>query len=147
MNTIVVGVDGSEESVEALRFAIGEAQRSHASVKAVTAWHVRPAAYGSGWSVTVEAKSYQTEARNELEHTLDEAGAATAGVEVESSLVEGQPAEVLCREARDADMLVVGSRGFGAVHGLVSGSVSQACVQHASCPVVIMPHHSAVNQG
>ena len=142
MNTIVVGVDGSEESVEALRFALGEAARSHAAVKAVTAWQVRPAAYGSGWSVTVDAKSYQTEARKELEHTLDAAGAATAGVEVESSIVEGQPAEVLCRAARDADMLVVGSRGFNAVHGLVSGSVGQACMRHASCPVVIMPHRA-----
>ena len=60
MSTIVVGVDGSEESVEALRFALDEATRSHAAVKAVTAWHVPPAAYGMGWTVPVEPESYET---------------------------------------------------------------------------------------
>ena len=66
MSTIVVGVDGSEESVEALRFALDEAARSHAAVKAVTAWHVPPAAYGMGWTVPVEPESYETVARKLL---------------------------------------------------------------------------------
>jgi nucleotide-binding universal stress UspA family protein len=140
MSTIVVGVDGSEDSVEALRFALDEAVRSHAAVKAVTAWHVPPAAYGVGWSVPVEPASFELAAKAQLEHTLDEAGVAAAGVDVEAAVVKGEAAEVLCDAARDAELLVVGSRGFGAVRSLVSGSVGQACVHHAPCPVVIVPH-------
>ena len=142
MSTIVVGVDGSEESVEALRFALDEAARSHAAVKAVTAWHVPPAAYGMGWTVPVEPESYETVARKRLEHTLDEAGAATAGVDVDAEVIKGEAADVLCDAARDAELLVVGSRGLGALRSLVTGSVGQACVHHAPCPVVIMPHRA-----
>jgi nucleotide-binding universal stress UspA family protein len=142
MSTIVVGVDGSEESVEALRFALGEAARCHAALKAVTAWHVPPAAYGMGWSVPVDSESFEAVARKRLEHTLDDAGVSTAGIEVDAEVVEGEAAEVLCDAARDAELLVVGSRGFGALRTLVTGSVGQACMHHAPCPVVIVPHRT-----
>lgn len=142
MNTIVVGVDGSAGSVDALRFAIDWARLSNASVKAVAAWNVHPIA---GWDESVpddvESDRVSTEAR--LAKALEEAQASHSGVLVSSDVVRGQPAEVLCEAAEGADLLVVGSRGLGGFRGLLLGSVSQQCTNHASCPVVIIPPRHA----
>ena len=54
---------------------------------------------------------------------------------------EGSPAEILIEASRDADLLVVGSRGLGGFKGLLLGSVSQQCSQHARCPIVIVGPH------
>ena len=64
----------------------------------------------------------------------------TSGVTVTPILCEGQAAEILCEQARGADLLVVGSRGFGGFRGLLLGLVSQQRANHAPCPVVIIPH-------
>ena len=56
-------------------------------------------------------------------------------------MVEGYPAPTLIDEAREADLLVVGSRGHGAFAGMLLGSVSQHCAQQAACPVVIVRRH------
>jgi nucleotide-binding universal stress UspA family protein len=139
MSTIVVGVDGSAGSIEALRFAIDEARLLNTNVKAVAAWHVPPLAYGAGWSVPVDAESFRTSAEAALAKTLEEVGVADCGVQVTQEVKLGQPAVVLCEEARGADLLVVGSRGLGGFRGLLLGSVSQQCAHHAPCPVVIVP--------
>jgi nucleotide-binding universal stress UspA family protein len=140
MATIVVGIDSSEASVEALRFAIEEARRRGAEVKAVKAWSVPPLAYGAVWSVPVNVGDYAKIAQTEFDKSLAEAGVADSGVTVTPVLREGQPAEILCLEAINADLLVVGSRGLGGFRGLLLGSVSQQCANHATCPVVIIPH-------
>jgi len=139
MSTIVVGVDGSEGSMDALRFAIREARIREAQVKAVGAWHVPPYAYGAGWSVPVELESFRETAQSALEKSLDDADSVGSGVTVTAVLGQGQAADVLCHEARDADLLVVGSRGLGGFAGLLLGSVSQQCAQHATCPVLVVP--------
>jgi nucleotide-binding universal stress UspA family protein len=64
---------------------------------------------------------------------------ATDGIELEADAVEGPPADTLIAAGRDAELLVVGSRGRGGFAGLLLGSVSQQCAQHAPCPVVILP--------
>ena len=145
MGTIVVGVDGSEGSLAALRFAIEEAKIRSAEVKAVNAWNVPPAVYGGGWAPAgVDFDEFRKLAEAALEKTLQEVGAGESGVSVTAILREGQPADVLCAEAPNADdLLVVGSRGLGGFRGLLLGSVSQQVVNHSTCPVVVVPHHEA----
>lgn len=142
MRTIVVGVDGSKGSVEALRFALETARALQAEVRAVTAWHVPPAAYGAGWSMPVDAESYHKDATARLLRALWEAGADAAEDAVTPKVVLGDPVTVLCDEAETADMLVVGTRGRGGIRSLVYGSVSHACAQHTPCPIVIVPHRA-----
>jgi nucleotide-binding universal stress UspA family protein len=148
MGTIVVGVDGSEGSLAALRFAIEEAKIRGVEVKAVNAWHVPPAVYGGGWAPTgIDFDEFRNLAEAALERTLEEAGARASGASVTAILREGQPADVLCAEAPNADdLLVVGSRGLGGFRGLLLGSVSQQAVHHSACPVVVVPHHRAEDE-
>ena len=141
MSTIVVGVDGSKGAVEALKFAINEARIRGADVKAVAAWEVPAAAYGSGWiPIPVDPSDYEKIGQDVLDQSLEEAGAAKADVKVTPVLREGQAADVLVAEAQGADLLVVGSRGLGGFKGLLLGSVSQQCAHHATCPVAIVPN-------
>jgi len=141
MSTIVVGVDGSPGSVRALKFALDEARVRGDDVTAVAAWHLPAAVYESAWApVAVDPQDFEKVAQAALDRSLDEAGAAETGVSVTRLVREGQAADVLVAEAREADLLVVGSRGLGGFKGLLLGSVSQQCVHHAGCPVVIVPN-------
>jgi nucleotide-binding universal stress UspA family protein len=140
MSTVVVGVDGSEGAVAALRFALDEARLRGCGVKVVSAWHIPTAAYESGWvPIPVEITDYEQRGTTALETTIERAGADTSGVEITRIVREGQPAEVLVAEATADDLLVVGSRGRGGFRGLLLGSTSQQCAHHAPCPVAIVP--------
>ncbi len=142
--TVVVGIDGSPGSIEALHFAVEEARIRGAALKVVSAWHVPSGVYGSGWSATaVDIDEYRKLAQAALDETLAEAGLADSGLAVTPVLREGQAAESLCAEATGADLLVVGSRGLGGFRGLLLGSVSQQVVHHAPCPVVVVPGQQA----
>jgi nucleotide-binding universal stress UspA family protein len=139
--TIVVGVDGSAGSVHALEFALKEARMRGADVKAVSAWHIPVSAYNTGWvPVGVDPSDFERIAKSALDKSLVEAAAAESGVSVTPILREGQAADVLVAEARESDLLVVGSRGLGGFKGLLLGSVSQQCAHHAACPVAIVPN-------
>lgn len=139
--TVVVGIDGSEGSRNALTFALEEARIRGADVKAVAAWHVPASAYDTGWvPASVDPGDFEKIARSALETTLVESHAAESGVSVTPIVREGQAADVLVAEARGADLLVVGSRGLGGFKGLLLGSVGQQCAHHASCPVAIVPN-------
>jgi len=139
MAVIVVGVDGSEASKEALRWAIDEAELRTATLRAVHAWtyppifgeaYVVPEALGPNWL------------RDQAQQRLDDVVAEVAGrnphAYIEPVVREGPAAQVLIDVARDADLLVVGSRGHGGFAGLLLGSVSQQCAQHAPCAVTIV---------
>jgi nucleotide-binding universal stress UspA family protein len=137
--TIVVGIDGSDESKEAFRFALEEARIRGVGVRAITAWYVPGIAYAAGGyapSVDLSAE-IEGDARKCLEDVVT--AVERPGVEVETTVRQGQPAQVLLDEAREADLLVVGSRGLGGFRGLLLGSVSQQCAQHSPCPVTILP--------
>jgi nucleotide-binding universal stress UspA family protein len=141
MSFIVVGLDGSEGSARALEFALDEARLRGAALHAVTAWETPVPAYaGLSMPYMVDSSEFETSARESLEHTIGRSSAELSDVEVETIVRQGHPAEILADEASDADLLVVGSRGFGGFHGLLVGSVSQQCAQHAPCPVVIVPN-------
>jgi nucleotide-binding universal stress UspA family protein len=142
MSTVVVGVDGSAGSVAALRHAIEEAKLRKAGLKAVAAWNVPPLAYEAEWTAAeLDPKTFEEAANSALANAL--ADVDTTGVDVSRTVREGQPADVLLLEARDADLLVVGSRGMGGFRGLLLGSVSQQCTQHATGPVTVVPHPHA----
>ena len=141
MKTIVVGVDGSPGSVAALRFAIEEAQTRRAEIRAVNAWHIPAAAYGSGVApAPVSLSDFEQLGTTALASALKEVAPSVNGVKITSVVREGDPTDVLIDEAKDAELLVVGSRGLGGVRGLLLGSVSNHCTQHAPRPVVVIPH-------
>ena len=143
MSPVVVGVDGSDGSVRALRFALNEARARATNVKAVGSWDVPVAAYESGWvTAPIDFGEFATFAQSALDKALADAGAADSGVEATSVVRQGQPADVLCAEAQGADLLVVGSRGLGGFRGLMLGSVSQQCSHHTPCPLVIVPNRA-----
>jgi nucleotide-binding universal stress UspA family protein len=133
---IVVGVDGSPSSMNALRWAIRQAKLTGAEVEAVTAWSY-PAGYG--WAPVGDgAVDLEGEAGKILFDALAEVSGIAPDVVVEPSVVFGHAADVLVRAAEGADLLVVGSRGHGGFAGMLLGSASQHCVQHAHCPVLVL---------
>jgi nucleotide-binding universal stress UspA family protein len=141
MTTIVVGVDGSEHAKAALRWAVDEATRvGGATVVAVTSWQypITPASpWMTGYEVPIDLSEPTTEM---LRATIaDVVSVPPAGVTVEQRVEVGPPAQVLLEAAKDADLLVVGTRGLGGFKGLLLGSVSHQIATHAPCTVVIVP--------
>ncbi len=145
---IVVGVDGSDESAAALRWAVAEGRLRDAQVEAVHAWSFVP--------MTTTADSGLvpmpwTESTEMLEATHDAAARIAeeqvtsvlgAGHGVALSLVQGEASEALLEAARGADLLVVGNRGRGALKEVFVGSTSGRVADHAPCPVVIVRAYS-----
>ena len=139
---VVVGVDGSAESVAALRWAARYATATGARVRALLAWHYPTAAGEAPVGVAPEAIRAQTEAQ--MHETLDAAiaeayqGQESAGAEKHTAY--GHPAQALIEASKEAGLLVVGRHGRGAFTGMTLGSVSIHCVTSASCPVVVVRH-------
>lgn len=137
---IVVGVDGSESSKGALRWAVRQAELTDGTVNAVIAWEYPPL-YGSiGWldapqSIAGDMKVWAAQALDGAIRDVVKTGEAAR---VKATVAYGTAAAVLLDAARDADLLVVGSHGHGGFSGALLGSVSQHCSQHASCPVVVV---------
>jgi nucleotide-binding universal stress UspA family protein len=152
MGQIVVGVDGSPGSVAALRFALAEARLRGATVLALHAW-VLPYVEAPG-PFLVElpapdvppleevAAGLERGAKERLAASLREAAGETEGVDVQQRVEEGSPARLLIEASRDAELLVVGTRGRGGFAGLLLGSVSRHCLSHAHCPVAVVPPQS-----
>lgn len=143
---IVVGVDGSNESLEALRWALGEARLRATAVRAVRVWEYPFVAPSAEWTlgapapqpVAVDPQEVRHLAETQLDQVVSEVEPDAAGVQIEQHVIEGHPANALVEASKGADLLVVGSRGHGGFAGLLLGSVSQACVHHAHCPVVVV---------
>ena len=130
---IVAGVDGSDESRQALRWALRQAELTGVALHVVAAWPT-PATYG--YPEPYLDTDIEEGVRANLKRILDELPATD--VPISSAVINGRPAAVLVDAASDADLLVVGSRGRGAFAGLLLGSVSAHCVSHARCPVTVV---------
>jgi len=132
---IVVGVDGSEHSEQALRWGAYLAATLSARLDAVTAWEYPPS---FGWAAI--APDWDPAA--DMAKVLSDAVLAAFGTDPPPGLQmlvrEGGAAEVLLAESAGAAMLVTGSRGHGGFAGLLLGSVSAIVAEHASCPVLIV---------
>ncbi len=135
---IVVGVDGSEGSLEALRFALEEARLRGGTVAALFAWSIPFVADVPTGMLPELMDDFRADAETLLEEQLAAVG-DSGGVEIERIVVEGPPAQALVGAAEGAALLVVGSRGRGGFKGLLLGSVSSQCAHHAPCPVVVVP--------
>jgi nucleotide-binding universal stress UspA family protein len=136
---VVLGVDGSEGSERALGWAAEEAKLRSAKVRVVTAWHVPAMAYGAGFAPMVSPSL--DESTRQAAETVAKAAAEELrgkGLQVDIKVCNDQAADALIEESRNADLLVVGSRGHGGFTGLLLGSVGQQCVHHATCPVVVI---------
>lgn len=136
---VIVGVDGSQESIEALAWAARYATATGAKITAVQAWHYPAAgpvqAGGPPPAITDQARSTMQET---LDKALTDVFGTTNPENVDTKLAYGHPAMVLVNESEGADLLVVGNRGHGAFHGMLLGSVSIHCVSNATCPVVVV---------
>ena len=167
MARIVVGVDASPGALRALTWAADEARLRLAPLEVVHAYHAqalaaplsfpsetalpgqvaaagpRPTEEELAKTAELQAEFQQAirgQADELLEHLLGEAGEAIEGIDVRPTVVEDRnPAEALVELSHDADLLVVGARGRGGFTSLLLGSVSQAVVHHARCPVVVIP--------
>ena len=132
---IIVGVDGSQSSIDALKMAAELARLLGAPIHAVTVWQVPIGFEGTSsagmWSPAGEAGRILSEA-------IQTAFPAGQPENLSRMIVAGHAASVLIKRSEDASMLVVGSRGRGGFIGLLLGSVSTECAQYARCPVLIM---------
>jgi nucleotide-binding universal stress UspA family protein len=146
---VVVGVDGSAGAAEALRWAVAEARLRKAQLRIVHAWTYgytgmpvggfgAMGGFESYVSLGIDAADLQRAAEDLLEKVISEVAGGVEGVEIARQVVAGAAAQVLIGAAVGADLLVVGSRGHGGFVGLMLGSVSQQCVHHAPCPVVVV---------
>jgi nucleotide-binding universal stress UspA family protein len=137
MGRIVVGVDGSEISIAALRWAVEEARVRRADLDVVMAWTLPP--YGDevvgAWSVGA-ADHIQDAAAATLAASLEQVD--TTGVTVTRHLVGNVAQQALLDFAKDADLVVVGNRGRGGLQSLLLGSVSHFVIHHVGCPVVVV---------
>lgn len=137
---VVVGVDGSDPSLSALRWAVRHARLTGSRIEAVTAWQY-PVLYT--WEPEGIDADFEKTARAMLAKFVAEARAQEPDVAVRAQVAEGHPAEVLVRAADGADLLVLGCRGRGTFPTALVGSVSLHCVLRAPCPVLVHRAHPA----
>ena len=136
METILVGIDDSPNARRALRWALDHAHDDDRIV-AVHVWHMPPV---GGFDATfLDPAVFEEGARQEAHDVVAEVVTEAEAGRVEIRVISGHASGVLVEEGRDPDLLVMGSRGRGGFAGLVLGSVTTGVVNHASCPVVVVP--------
>lgn len=133
---IVVGLDASETARRALQWAQAAAERRGATLTVVHTWHLP---YAAGYPVAgavLDPALLESDARVTLDHLLE---GETFSHPVEKVVALGSPSSAILDAAKDAELIVVGSRGLGGFRGMLLGSTSSQLAQHASCPVVVVP--------
>jgi len=142
---ILVGVDGSDSSKNALRWAASQARLYGAQLEALTAWSLVPAYSWSGalWIALPGEPDPAALAEKLLVAAIDEVFGEQRPDDLQIVVTEGRAARELIERSEGALMLVVGSRGHGGFAGMLLGSVSAACAEHARCPVLVVHGTSA----
>lgn len=138
---IVVGVDGSDSSLRALEWAARQAELTHCSVEAVITWKW-PVSFGYPMPVSEEFDP-AAEAGKVVDAAVARVAPQHSDIAFKTDVEEGDPAAVLVEKSKRAAMVVVGNRGHRELVGMLLGSVSEYCVTHAHCPVVVMRDHEA----
>lgn len=141
---IVVGVDGSEGSMAALRVAVEEARRRGAVLRVVAAYELPSYwALPSGPPISLTRQDVSDDALRATQAVVDQVLAGDpAPPKVDVVAVPGPAAKALVEAARDADLLVVGHRGLGGFGSMLLGSVGMSCVLHAPCTVTVVREHT-----
>src|SRR5580704_2974472 len=134
---IVVGVDGSPSSVEALTWAARQAALTGGPLDVLLTWHLP---VGDPLASIDDDGDLLVDAERVLAQTITSVLGDSPGIEYSAEVVEASPAAALLEAAVGADLLVLGSHGRGELSGLLVGSVTQHCITHAPCPVVVVRH-------
>ena len=132
---IIVGVDGSKASVEALRQGQHLAMALNAPLEAWGCWEL-PLGYEGYLAMGIDGFAHDAE--QHVKDALEEAFGAHLPKNVSTRLVQGSARAALVEGSKHAALVVVGRRGHGGFGGLLLGSVSSAVVAHAHCPVVVV---------
>lgn len=139
-DSIVIGHDGSGHADQAVAVALDLAEQLRAPVVLARAWSIdtapRPANWEFGYVSSIE--DYAEAVRTELVEAVMAEVAKHPDVKVEYRAIYASPLKSLIDASRGARMLVVGSRGRGGLSGMLLGSVSEQCVRHAKCPVLVV---------
>ena len=130
---VVVGVDGSQHSVDALRWALGQVQLSGGTVRAVSTWRWPNYVTRIPPGVDLEADTSRM-----LADTVSSVVSEFPGIDVVQHVVKGPPGPALLSQSEGATLLVVGARGRAAFPGMLLGSVAEYCVRNGPCPVVVV---------
>ena len=139
-NSIVVGHDGSDGADDALTAALELADQLHVPVVVVRAWSIATAPRPSNWEFGYVSSfdQYSAAVHDELVQDARAAVKKYPAISVSYCAVHASPATSLIDLSRDARLLVVGTRGRGGLAGMLLGSVSEQCVRHAACPVLVV---------
>ena len=135
---IVVGIDGSEPSKNALRWAVFMGDALGCDVRALAAWDPSTGWSGAGWTTLPADWDPGVDTATSLRETVHEVLGQDLPPNITAGRRQGGAAKVLLKASENARMLVVGSRGHGGFAGLLLGSVSTACAEHAACPVLVV---------
>ncbi len=135
-NQVVVGIDGSDTSKAALKWAAHLAPSLGATIHAIVAWEY-PVIFGLEGGIPSDWKPDEN-AKEILNASLEEVFGKNRPEGLRGSISQGHPTFVLLDASKEALMMVVGSRGLGGFTGLLLGSVSSACAEHAKCPVLVV---------
>jgi nucleotide-binding universal stress UspA family protein len=135
---VVVGVDGSDGARRALAWAAAEAVRRRVALRLVTAYAWAPYGHAGTGAGSHRAEELERGGRQVLDDAVEATRGSAPDLEITANLVVGSPVRVLAEEARQAQLLVLGSRGLGGVSGLLLGSVAVGSAVQASCPVVVV---------
>ena len=142
MQAILVATDGSAAAGAALDAAIALAAETGGAIAAITVWQALQGDYGLAYPSAAKLEELLDAERTHAETALDDAAirAAAAGVPIRTQLATGDPAEQICAYAAeiDARLIAVGTRGHGSVASLLLGSVSNAVIRRAPCPVLVV---------
>lgn len=138
---ILVGVDGSTESRAALRWAMEEAAHRGARVEAMLAYHQEPVVVPAvPMGLNPHGEMPRRHPARELHATVQQVRATMLyAPDVAECVVVGDAADHLAEASRHAELLVIGTRGRGAVREFLSHGVAANCLRHANCPVVVIP--------
>ena len=139
METVVVGVDGSEASGVALEYAVEEAARRKGALRVVSAWTLPVVAQPEMIAAPEIVDALQAEAELIIDEAVARARELQPEVPSEGVILAGSAGDLLVQEGQGAAVIVVGRRGRGALAGLLLGSVSRHVVDHAPCPVIVVP--------
>lgn len=134
---ILVGIDGSENSLRALRWALDEARTRGDVVELVHAWHFPYVADPTGM-IPFPTGALEECGEAIIADALRSVTTEAEGVTVTTRIAQGTGASPLIEASHDADLVVIGRRGHGGFLTLVMGSVAQQVAAHAHCPVVVV---------
>lgn len=144
---VVVAVDGSEASKQAVRWAANTANKRGIPLRLASSYTMPQFLYAEGMVPPQELfDDLQAEALEKIDEARAIAHEVAPDIKIGHTIAEGSPIDMLLEMSKSVTMIVMGSRGLGGLSGMVMGSVSGAVVSHAHCPVVVVREDSSVNE-